>query len=78
MKVPFYFRVVLIEIPQFLGGSCLEDVDHIVPITPLRRTWYEQKTECSRTALPIVPAYAMTIHKSQGQTLDQILINLGK
>ena len=28
--------------------------------------------------LPISPSYAITIHKSQGQTLDKIILNLGE
>ena len=27
--------------------------------------------------IPLIPSYAITIHKSQGQTLDKIIINLG-
>ena len=76
-KPPDLPRVVLTEIPQFKGqGLKGMGVDKIVPITPLTRTWNENKTACSRTTFPLVPAYAITIHKSQGQTLDQILLDL--
>ena len=27
--------------------------------------------------LPLTPSYAITIHKSQGQTLDKIILDLG-
>ncbi|CAF1293661.1 unnamed protein product [Adineta ricciae] len=29
-----------------------------------------------RRALPLVPAYSITTHKSQGQTLNKVVINL--
>ena len=28
--------------------------------------------------LPIIPSYAITIHKSQGQTFDKVILNLGE
>ena len=31
----------------------------------------------TRTMLPLIPAYAMSIHKSQGQTLGKVIVNLG-
>lgn len=31
----------------------------------------------SRQMLPLVPTYAITIHKSQGQTLNPLVVNLG-
>ena len=38
---------------------------------------YSQKTcTIKRTQLPVVPAFAMTAHKSQGQTMDQAIVDL--
>ncbi|CAF4275882.1 unnamed protein product, partial [Rotaria magnacalcarata] len=34
------------------------------------------KISIKRKALPLIPAYSMTTHKSQGQTLDKIIIDL--
>ena len=31
---------------------------------------------CSRTQLPLQNAFALTVHKTQGLTLDQIIISL--
>jgi ATP-dependent DNA helicase PIF1 len=49
--------------------------DGTVPIVPLRRTWGHS---CSRLQLPLKLAWAITIHKSQGLTLDKAVINIGK
>jgi ATP-dependent exoDNAse (exonuclease V) alpha subunit len=32
--------------------------------------------QCSRTQLPLQNAFALTVHKTQGLTLDQIIISL--
>ena len=49
--------------------------DGTVPITPLRRSW---SVHCSRLQLPLKLAWAVTIHKSQGLTLDKVVVDVGK
>ena len=52
--------------------------DNTVPITPVRRTWSASGVQCSRLQLPLKLAWAVTIHKSQGLTLDKVVIDIGK
>ena len=49
-----------------------------VPIVPLRRSWSNSGVQCSRLQLPLKLAWAVTIHKSQGLTLDKVVIDVGK
>lgn len=50
----------------------------IVPITPLKTTFDIDGKSVSRTQLPLRLAWAMTVHKSQGLTLSQMKLGLGK
>ncbi len=52
--------------------------DGTVPIVPLRRTWSTSGIHNSRLQLPLKLAWAVTIHKSQGLTLNKAVINIGK
>ena len=53
--------------------------DGTVPITPLRRCWSSSGGgQCSRLQLPLKLAWDVTIHKSQGLTLDKVVVNVGK
>ena len=52
--------------------------DGTVPITPLRRSWSSSGTSCSRLQLPLKLAWAVTIHKAQGLTLDKVVVDIGK
>lgn len=52
--------------------------DGTVPITAVRRSWSMSGVQCSRLQLPLKLAWAVTIHKAQGLTLDKVVIDVGK
>ena len=71
---------VLIYFPEYKGPPFFTDVttkEKLVPIAPVTRNWYDSKVEYQRTMIPLIPSYAITIHKSQGQTLDKIILDIG-
>ena len=49
-----------------------------VPIIPIYRTWFKFGYQCSRLQLPLRLAWAVTIHKSQGLTIDKLVVDIGK
>jgi len=55
--------------PKFPGTN-------YVPIFPVTRRFEYKKRDCSRTNFPLCPAYAITVHKAQGLTLKQVVLNL--
>ena len=40
--------------------------------------WFTSGGQCSRLQLPLKLAWAVTIHKAQGLTLDKVVIDVGK
>ena len=52
--------------------------DGTIPIVPLKRTWVEGNTVLSRQQLPLKLAWAITIHKAQGLTMNKVVIDIGK
>lgn len=69
--------VVFVQFDQYIGPSALEGIEKVVPIVPVTRNWWQNKTMCTRRAIPLEPAYAITIHSSQGMTLGHVIIDLG-
>jgi ATP-dependent exoDNAse (exonuclease V) alpha subunit len=49
-----------------------------IPIMPFTARWEQGDKVLTRTQFPMRLAWAMTIHKSQGLTLDNAVIDLGE
>lgn len=48
----------------------------VVPIVPREVQFDRENVSCSRTQFPVALAYAITVHKSQGMTLSQAVIDI--
>lgn len=60
--------------PAILTG----DGKKLVPIAPVRHTWEGKRGSCSCLQIPVYLAWAITVHKSQGLTLEKAVIDLRK
>ena len=66
---------ILVQFDGYTGPTFHENT---VPIPPIRRTWLHGSTTCSRLQIPLKLSWAVTIHKSQGLTLDKVVVDIGK
>ena len=48
----------------------------VVPIFPSKRDFYRGATALSRTQFPLMVAFAVTIHKAQGMTVDRAVLDI--
>ena len=66
---------VLVQFDNYSGPPFL---NNCIPIVPITCEWVSGRQQLSRQQLLLQPCYAITIHKSQGQTLRKAVIDLGR
>lgn len=53
----------------------------VVPVVPIQKEFYinvnGRRVKVTRTQLPITPAYAFTDYRSQGQTIEYVIVDIG-
>ena len=68
---------ILINFFNYTGPPFIPEKPKCVPIPPIVFEWHNGAKTISRQQLPLRLSYAMTIHKSQGQTMDKAVIDIG-
>lgn len=69
---------MLVDFDTYTGPPFIPEKPKCIPISPTCFEWTTNGKRLSRQQLPLQLRYAITIHKSQGQTVDKVVIDIGK
>ena len=63
-------RIIMVDIPGYRGPALSPGQPRVLPITQIRTPNFK--------GMPLTLAWAITIHKAQGMTMDRVTIDLGQ
>lgn len=74
---------VLVKLDHSKAASLDGLPEGVVPIVPIQKDFYIKKADgrkvkVTRTQLPITAAYAFTDYRSQGQTIQYVIVDIGR
>ncbi|PWI64382.1 hypothetical protein PCL_10520 [Purpureocillium lilacinum] len=72
--------VIMMVMDKYTGPSYLttDDGREVVPILAVKRDFFFGASACTRTQFPLMPSYAITVHKSQSITVDKMVTDLSE
>jgi ATP-dependent exoDNAse (exonuclease V) alpha subunit len=65
--------VVFVQFDKYTGPT----INGCVPIVPRQAQWHDKRGMRMRRQLPLALAWAVTVHKAQGLTVEKAEINIG-
>ena len=75
---PALLTAVFIKFDKYNGPTITSaEGEEVVPIVPIKCSWEDKNgTMCSRLQIPVRLAWAITVHKSQGLTLEKAKVDI--
>ena len=70
--------ILLVRVDSYTGPSLFKDRKKVIPILPMKVTERDETEEITIEMLPVINGNAITIHCSQGMTLEKVVMNVGK
>ena len=69
---------VIVKFDKYTGPSFCNDDEKCVPIIPIASNSLDSGVSSERIQVPLKLAWSITIHKSQGLTLEKVFVDIGK
>lgn len=66
---------IMVKFPSYNGPQAY--TDNVLPIPPVTVSFREGAQSYTRKQFPLQLAYAISIHRSQGLTLNQVVVDIG-